>query len=116
MTNSKRPGIPHEVLAVEPAAGRIIVLPDERPDEVERDSGLIVMQVGDNPATSGRVVATPHNYQDGFSDPLYAVGDHVLFSPWAGFTLGLNGVEYKMMAEDEILGRLLPEATDVEVK
>lgn len=76
---------------IKPAAGRVVVLPDPAPEKTQ--SGLFIPTAANQPPSSGVVTHVG-------PDPLYKVGDHVLFVKNAGVELNANPVHYLMREED----------------
>jgi len=92
-----------------PIGSNIIIKLDRRPDEDVTEGGVIV--VGDSipPPLSGTVVAVGHNYtKDMQKVPIQSLvpGDQVLIGMYSGVEFDYEGVEYRYMKENEIIGKL----------
>ncbi len=92
-------------LNVRPLHDRILV---RRMAEDEKTSGgIIIPDTAKEKPQRGEVVATGKGRitEDGKNLPLEVrSGDRVLFSKYAGTELKLNGEEYLMMREEDVLG------------
>ena len=76
---------------IKPAEGRVVVLPD--PAEEKTNSGIFIPDAAKQPPSSGKVTHVGPN-------PLYKVGDHVLFMTNAGVELNISPVHFLMREED----------------
>jgi chaperonin GroES len=92
-------------LNVRPLHDRILV---RRMAEEEKTSGgIIIPDTAKEKPQRGEVVATGKGriMEDGKTLPLEVrVGDKILFSKYSGTELKLDGTEYLMMREEDILG------------
>ena len=93
---------------IRPLYDRIVV---KRIDEQETTtaSGLIIPDSAKEKPQEGEVVATGKGkrLEDGKVVPLdVQVGDRILFGKYSGSEIKLDGVEYMIMREDEVLGIL----------
>ncbi|MCX7675029.1 MAG: co-chaperone GroES [Bdellovibrionaceae bacterium] len=92
-------------LAVRPLHDRILV---KRMSEDEKTAGgLYIPDTAKEKPQKGEIVAVGKGRvtEDGKVLPLEVkVGDKVLFGKYAGTELKLNGQEYLMMREEDILG------------
>ncbi len=92
---------------VRPLHDRLIV---ERIEETEQMvGGIIIPDTAKEKPQQGKVVAVGKGKvkDDGSVTPLdVATGDKVLFGKYSGQEIKLDGVEYLIMREDEILGVL----------
>lgn len=77
---------------IKPAEGRLVVLPDPAPEKTE--SGLFIPEIGKTPPSSGVVTHVSD------INPIYKVGDHVLFVKNAGVELNTTPVHFLMREED----------------
>lgn len=92
-------------LNVRPLHDRILVR--RMPEEEKTAGGIIIPDSAKEKPQRGEVVATGKGRftEDGKTLPLEVKsGDKVLFSKYAGTELKLNGVEYLMMREEDVLG------------
>ena len=94
-------------LNVRPLHDRILV---KRMSEDDKTSGgIIIPDTAKEKPQKGEIVATGKGriLEDGKTLPLEVkAGDKVLFSKYSGTELKLNGFEYLMMREEDILGIL----------
>jgi chaperonin GroES len=92
-------------LNVRPLHDRILV---RRMAEEEKTSGgIIIPDTAKEKPQRGEVVATGKGRvtEDGKTLPLEVkIGDKILFSKYSGTELKLDGSEYLMMREEDILG------------
>ncbi len=92
-------------MMVKPFRDRVIV---ERVEEEARTSGgLIIPDTAKEKPQQGRIIAVGNGRKtdDGKVIPLdVKVGDKVLFGKYAGSEIKIDGKEYLMMREDDILG------------
>ena len=92
---------------VRPLHDRLIV---ERIEETEQMvGGIIIPDTAKEKPQQGKVVAVGKGKvkDDGTVAPLdVATGDKVLFGKYSGQEIKLDGIEYLIMREDEILGVL----------
>ncbi len=92
-------------LNVRPLHDRILVR--RMAEEEKTPGGIIIPDTAKEKPQRGEVVATGKGRvtEDGRTLPLEVkVGDKVLFGKYAGTELKLDGVEYLMIREDDILG------------
>lgn len=82
---------------VRPRSGSYLVRLDEIPDEIETSSGLIVRTDKNTRASTGEIVRESEHGE-------FALGDRVIFSPYSGYELSVDGRDYLMLSESEILG------------
>lgn len=87
-------------LPIRPKAGDYIVERDARPTE-RKVGSIIIAESNERLLSSGKISA---------GNGLWQEGDHVYFSPYAGFTVRVNGRDLIQMAEHEILGRFVEDA------
>lgn len=76
---------------IKPAEGRVVVLPDPAPEKTQ--SGLFIPNAAQQPPSSGVVTHVGPN-------PLYEVGNRVLFMKNAGVELNIKPVHVLMREED----------------
>ena len=94
-------------MKIRPLQDRVIV---ERIDAEEKSAGgIIIPDSAKEKPQEGKVVAVGNGKRgdDGKTYPLdVKAGDRVLFSKYAGNDVTLDGTEYIIMREDDILGVL----------
>lgn len=89
------------MLPIQPREGAYIIERDERPAE-RKVGSLIIQDKGERLLSSGRV--------RGGDGDRWLMNEHVYFSPYAGYTIDLNGKSYLQVAEHEILGKFIGDA------
>jgi chaperonin GroES len=90
---------------IKPLADRVMVEPVAA--ELKTASGIIIPDTAKEKPQKGEIIATGKGRvtEDGKILPLEVkVGDKVLFGKYAGTELKLEGAEYLMMREEDILG------------
>lgn len=94
-------------MKIKPLQDRVIV---ERVDALEKSAGgLYIPDSAKEKPQEGRVVAvgSGKRREDGTINPLdVKKGDSILFSKYAGSDVTIDGTEYIIMREDDILGVL----------
>jgi chaperonin GroES len=96
---------------IRPLYDRIVVKRIEEQETVR--GGIIIPDSAKEKPQEGEVVAVGHGkrLEDGKIVPLEVkVGDRILFGKYSGSDIKIDGVEYLIMREDEILGVLEPAA------
>ena len=71
--------------------------------------GIIIPDTAKEKPMEGKVVAvgTGYHTEDGKTRPLAVqVGDTVVFAKWSGQEISVNGTEYLVMKESDIMGVL----------
>jgi chaperonin GroES len=94
-------------IAVRPLHDRILVR--RMAEEEKTAGGLYIPDTAKEKPQRGEIVATGkgRTTEDGKTLPLEVkVGDKILFGKYSGTELKLNGEEYLMMREEDILGIL----------
>ncbi len=94
-------------LNVRPLHDRILVR--RMAEEEKTAGGIIIPDSAKEKPQRGEIVATGKGRvtEDGKTLPLEVkIGDRVLFSKYSGTELKLDGAEYLMMREEDILGVL----------
>jgi len=92
-------------IGVRPLHDRVLVR--RMPEEMKTAGGIIIPDTAKEKPQRGEIVATGKGRvtEDGKVTPLdVKIGDRVLFGKYAGTELKLNGEEYLMMKEEDILG------------
>ena len=90
---------------IKPLEDRIVVKPLEA--EQTTASGLVIPDTAKEKPQEGEVIAVGEGKRkdDGTRIPLdVAAGDRVLFGKYSGSEIKVDGEEYLIMREDEILG------------
>lgn len=97
--------MPAMEVKVRPLHDRILVR--RMPEEEKTSGGIIIPDTAKEKPQRGEIVATGKGRvtEDGKTLPLEVkVGDRVLFGKYSGTELKLNGSEFLMMREEDILG------------
>lgn len=91
-------------MKVKPLADRVIVKPIEVEEKTK--SGIVLPDTAKEKPQEGEVVAVgPGRYEDGKLIPMNVKqGDRVLFAKYAGTEIKMDGEEYLIMRESDILG------------
>lgn len=92
-------------IGVRPLHDRVLVR--RTPEETKTAGGIIIPDTAKEKPQRGEIVATGKGRvtEDGKVTPLdVKVGDRILFGKYSGTELKLNGEEYLMMREEDILG------------
>lgn len=88
-----------------PLQDRILVERSE--DESKTESGIIIPDAAKEKPQKGKVVAVGNGkvLDNGTVQPLdVKVGDTILFSKYSGSEVKIDGKEYAIMREDDVLG------------
>lgn len=102
-----------KALNIKPLGDRVIV--KALPQEEKTRGGVILPDTAKEKPQQGEIIAVGPGGRDeaGKLIPLdVEVGDRVLFGKWSGTEVKLDGVEYLIMKESDIMGVL----TDTEAK
>ncbi len=94
-----------EKLKVRPLHDRILVR--RMAEEEKTAGGIIIPDTAKEKPKHGEVIATGNGRvtEDGKTLPLAVkIGDKILFSSYAGTEVKLDGKEYLMMREEDVLG------------
>ena len=86
-------------LNIKPLADRVVVEP--LPAETQTASGLYIPDSAQEKQQKGKVVAVGPGKKD--HDMSVSVGDTVLYGKYSGSELKLDGTDYMIMREDDIL-------------
>lgn len=90
-----------------PLGDRLVVMPSEREGEKKLASGIIIPETVDKekPASGTVVAVGPGKYEDGKRIPMQVnVDDKVLFSKYGYDEVKIDGQEYYILSESNILG------------
>jgi len=88
-----------ESVNIKPLADRVLVLPTEA--ESKTASGLIIPDTAKEKPQKGTVVAAGPGTKD--EEMQVKPGDLVLYGKYAGTELNVNGTDYLMMRQSDIL-------------
>ena len=85
---------------IKPLADRVLVEPQAA--ETKTASGIIIPETAKEKPQKGKVIAVGNGKKD--HDMTVKEGDMVLYGKYSGTELKLEGKDYLMMREDDILG------------
>jgi chaperonin GroES len=94
-------------MKIKPLNDRLLILRVD--EEAKSPGGIIIPDTAKEKPQRGKVVAAGPGKMDddGQRTPMdVKVGDHILFSKYAGTEIKIDGVEHLFMSEDDILGVL----------
>lgn len=89
---------------IKPLSDRVLVRPDDAEEKTE--SGIIIPDTAKEKPQRGTVVAAgPGKVENGNKiDMSVKAGDHILYGKYSGTEITLDGEEYLIMRESDILG------------
>ena len=90
---------------IKPLADRVLIEPAEA--EVKTASGIIIPDTAKEKPAEGKIVATGNGRmgEDGKLLPMdVKVGDRVLFSKYGGTDVKIDGADYLILRQDDVLG------------
>lgn len=93
-------------ISIQPLHDRVVVEPIDMTKEKTSPAGIIIPDtVEKEKPEQGTVVAVgPGKFDDGVREPMgVQVGDRVLFSKYGYDTVKLDGVEYYILSESNVL-------------
>ncbi len=86
-------------MSIKPLADRVLIEPKEA--ETKTSSGLYIPDTAKEKPQEGRVVATGNGKKD---EPMeLKVGDTVLYGKYSGTEINVEGKEYLMMRQSDVL-------------
>ncbi len=94
-------------LSLKPLGDRVVVSPAEKEGEKKLASGIIIPETVDKerPAQGTVIAVGPGKHEDGKRVPMQVkVGDTVIFSKYGYDEVKIEGQEYYILAESNILG------------
>ena len=94
-------------LSLSPLGDRVVVKPFDKAGEKKLASGIIIPETVDKekPAQGTVVAVGPGKYDDGKRVPMQVkVGDTVLFNKYGYDEVEIEGQEYYILSESNILG------------
>ena len=103
----KNPVETKSIMNIRPLSDRLVVKRIEQ-QETSRN-GIIIPDSAKEKPQEGEVIAVGHGkrLEDGQRiAPDVKVGDHILFGKYSGSDTKVNGTEYIIMREDDVLGVL----------
>ncbi len=93
------------MLKIRPLHDRVVV---ERQEEERKSAGgIVIPETAAEKPDQGKVIAVGNGkiLEDGKIRPLdVKVGDRILFGKYSGSTVKIEGTEYLVMREDDIMG------------
>ena len=111
MTNTVTTNGDNPVVKLRPLYDRIVVDPIVEADTTT--SGIIIPESAKEKPQTGRVMATGHGRRldNGAITALdVKVGDRILFGKYSGNNISVEGTEYVIIREDDVLGILFSAA------
>lgn len=89
---------------IKPLSDRVLVQPDAAEEKTE--SGIIIPDTAKEKPQKGQVVAAgPGKVENGTKiDMSVKKGDHILYGKYSGTEITLDGEDYLIMRESDILG------------
>jgi chaperonin GroES len=89
---------------LKPLGDRVLVKALDKKEETR--SGIIIPETAKEKPQEGEVLAVgPGKFEEGKISPMYVkAGDKVLYGKYAGQELKVDGQEYLIMHQDDILG------------
>lgn len=94
-------------ISLSPLGDRVVVKPSNMSGEKKLASGIIIPESVDKerPAQGTVVAVGPGKYEDGQRTPMQVtVGDTVIFSKYGYDEVKIEGQEYFILAESNVLG------------
>ena len=93
-------------MQIKPLADRVVVKAIEMEEKTK--SGIVLPDTAKEKPQEGEIMAVgPGRYEEGKLVPMNVKkGDRVLFAKYAGTEVKLDGEEYRIMRESDILGIL----------
>lgn len=82
-----------------PLAGKVLILP--KPAEEKTASGIIIPDSAKEKPLQGEIVAVGAAKKD--EEMEVKVGDQVLYGKYSGTELNINGTDYLLMSQSDIL-------------
>ena len=95
-------------MAVTPLDDRVLVKPVEADEKTA--GGIILPDTAKDKPTEGEVVAVGPGKLNDSGDrtaPAVSVGDKVIYGKYAGSEIKIDGVEHKILRENEILAKFV---------
>lgn len=92
-------------MEIRPLYDRVVITRADQ--QAQTKSGLFLPEKAKERPFEGNVVAVGHGRlrnDGGLDELMLKVGDKVAFSKYAGTEIKLDGVEYVVLREDEVLG------------
>lgn len=93
-------------VTLKPLMGYVLIEPDQA--ESQTASGLYLPETAQEKPAQGKVIAVGTTLYEGGREiiPPVNVGDRVIYKKWGGDEIKLNGVEYKLVKFDDLMGIL----------
>lgn len=93
---------------ITPILDRILVTVDSASEELTA-GGIIIKSEKESKPNTGTVVAVGRgipNGVGGFSSPNFIVGDRVMFPPFGGVKIEVQGIPFLLMKEEEVFVKI----------
>ncbi|MDI6689151.1 MAG: co-chaperone GroES [Actinomycetota bacterium] len=90
-------------MELKPLGNRVVVKPSEKEERTK--SGIVLPDTAKEKPQEGKVIAVgPGEYKEGKRVPMEVkVGDKVIYSKYGGTEVKIEGEEYLILREDDIL-------------
>ncbi len=90
-------------MKLKPLGNRVVVKPSEKEERTK--SGIVLPDTAKEKPQEGKVIAVgPGEYKEGKRVPMgVKVGDKVIYSKYGGTEVKIEGEEYLILREDDIL-------------
>lgn len=103
----------------EPLGDRVVIRPDKRVYREKSEGGIDLIPGDEKEAQSGVIVAIGEDLFDIAPKNrvvmAFEKGRRVVYSPWTGFAITIDGETLKILNESEIMGILTDQETQIEV-
>ena len=100
----------------EPLGDRVVIRPDEKVYAEKSPGGVDLIPGDEKEAQSGVIMATGDGIdQESKVYEAWMLGKRVVYSPWTGFAITIDGETFKILSEGEIMGILTDAEAQVEV-
>ncbi len=103
----------------EPLGDRVVIRPDKKVYREKSEGGIDLLEGDEKEAQSGIIVALGAEIAEavpsGMVKRAFKNGWRVVYSPWTGFALTIDGETLKILSESEIMGILTDSEAQVEV-
>jgi len=100
----------------EPLGDRVVIRPDEKVYAEKSAGGIDLLKGDEKEAQSGVIEAVGKEIDQ--ESPVYEawmLGQRIVYSPWTGFAITIDGETFKILNEGEIMGILTNSEAQVEV-
>jgi len=105
----------------EPLGDRVVIRPDKKVYREKSEGGIDLIEGDEKEAQSGIIVALGDYILNGTGPErhrlceAFETDQRVVYSPWTGFSMTIDGQTYKILNESEIMGILTDSEAEIEV-